>query len=109
MKGTKLRAAVKMSIAMACLKEENKLEDGDINWNFVDADVTMDYAPYANEVFDAMLVELLNEVADEYYETVGRNKPECTSLRNINFWSAMDQLNADMIEATDGLFGVKHA
>jgi len=91
MQNTTLKQQLQMSITLACLKDENKFEDGDINWNYVDADVTMDYPNAPND----LIVELLNKTADEYYKTIGRNKAESTALRNIDFTSGM-------VECKDG-------
>ncbi len=84
------KESIKMSITLAALKEENKFENGDINWNYVDADVTMEHPFVANNV----IVELLNECADAYYNTTGKVKQQCTALRNIDFPS---------IDFTDGM------
>ena len=50
-------------------KSENKNEDGSINWNFVDADVTMDLVEiFGNDLPEDMYAEEFEFSAEEYME-----------------------------------------
>lgn len=53
----------------AILNPEN-LDDGQINWNFVDADMYMDIKPKKDEV--SQFYEIFNELADKF----ASNNPE---------------------------------
>lgn len=64
---------IKKAFNKAVQNPEN-LEDGQINWNFVDSDVYMDVMPTKETV--AEFYEIFNDLADEF----ALNNPEMVSF-----------------------------
>ena len=62
------KAEIKKSMAKAIVLEENQLDDGTINWDFVDADVYMDILGNVelNDRDNKTFYKLFNEVATEF-------------------------------------------
>lgn len=58
---------IKFAILSAALKDENKLEDGTVNWNYVEADLFIDLG---NKYSSERLLDAITISANEYYATL---------------------------------------
>jgi hypothetical protein len=59
-KFAELRDEIRAAVVCASFAKENRTDDNEINWNFVDSDVCIEFGNY----FD-LIGEILNEVATE--------------------------------------------
>ena len=96
---TTLIQEIQTAITIAALLDENKLENGKVNWNFVDADVCIQFGDHFKLIGD-----LLNETADAYEAGLKREKRItrlADDLLDIDFGRPITDFNGNLMGQTE--------